>query len=264
MTSIIHINLSRREVVLGGMAGAAVVPLWGCGGGAVVGALVPSFAPFFVFTYSGVVERKIVTVNFFPSKASSGKTSGTFDTSNISVAGQQFQFTGTFSERTLMITVAAPLPPLAAVYNGLFTEDETIVLTPVQAGRLPITVRLDRIDPPATRFLPALTGDWIGVAANGAPWRLTLATDPVNAFPLVDPGDATVLLTGSETLGAAAAVTLLGYASVHYIELDIARAGGTVHLTGTLQASATPPAAGQSQTTATITFNGGGSLHRAP
>jgi hypothetical protein len=226
--------------------------------------LVPSFAPFFVFTFSGVVERNIVTINFLPNQASSGKTSGSFDTSNISVAGQQFQFTGTFSERTLMITVAAPLPPLAAVYNGLFTEDETIVLTPVQAGRLPITVRLDRVDPPTTRFLPALTGDWTGLAANGAPWSLTLATEPVNAFPQVDPGDATVLLTGAETLGVAAAVKLLGYASVHYIELDIARANGAVHLTGTLQASATPAAAGQPQTTATITFNGGGALHRVP
>lgn len=259
MTSIININLSRREVVLGGIAGATVVPLLGCGGGA----LVPSFAPFFVFTFSGVVERKIVTVNFQPSQGSSGKTSGTFDTSNISVAGQSFQFTGTFSERTLMITVTGPLPPLAAVYNGLFTEDETIVLTPVQAGRPPITLRLDRIDPPATRFLPALTGDWTGLAANGAPWRLTLATDPVNAFPLVDPGDATVLLTGSEILGAAAAVTLLGYASVHYIELDIARTSGALRLTGRLQAGANPPLAGQPQTTATITFDGGGSLRRA-
>jgi hypothetical protein len=259
---MININLSRRDVVLSSMAGAVVMQLLGCGGGAVVGALVPPFAPFFVFTFSGVVERKIVAVNFLTSQASSGKTSGSFDTSNISVAGQQFQFTGTFSERTLMITVAAPLPPLAAVYNGLFTEDETIVLTPVQPGRVPITVRLDRSDPPARRFLPALTGDWIGQAPNGAPWRLTLATDPVNAFPQVDLGDATVLLTGAETLGVAAAVNLLGYASVHYIELDIARTNGAVHLTGTLQASATPPAAGQSQTTATIAFNGGGFLHR--
>lgn len=257
---------SRRKLLLGGVAAAAVVPLYGCGGGALVGALSPAFAPFFVFSYQGVVERKIVSLSFFPNPSSSGKTSGDFDTSNINVDGKQYQFTGSFNERTLDIRVVAPLSPLAAAYSGLFSEDETIVLTPApaQAGRQPFTVRLDRGDPAAKRFLPALTGDWTGLDANGVPWKLRLATDPVNAFPLNDPGDATVLLTGIETLGAAADVTLLGYASVHYIELDIARAGGKVRLTGTLQPGPNPPQAGSSQITATIAIDGGGSLRRAP
>lgn len=257
-------GVTRRSVMLAGAATASAVSLCGCGGEAIVAAVLPSFAPFFVFSFSGVVQRQIVSASFFPDLASNGKTSGTFNVSNISVGGKTFNFTGTFNERDLSISVTAASSPLASRYNGRFTEDETIVMTPVEAGRDSFALRLDRFVPTNSRFLPALTGNWTGLDAGGLPWKLKLETDPKNLFPKDDPGDATVLLTGTETRGAAAAVSLLGYASVHYIELDIARASGNVRLTGVLQSASVAPPASQSPTTATIVFTGGGSLVRAP
>ena len=265
-------GFTRRKVVLSGASIATLAagfPLAGCGGGAVVAALAPgglaSFAPFFFFTHLGVVERKIVSVSFFPDQASTGTTSGNFATSNISVDNNTYNFTGTFKERELDITVVQPLAPLANRYTGLFTDDETIVMTPVGPGRLPFTLRLDRIDPVATRFIPALTGKWTGLDANNVPWSLALqAVDPVNNTPQANPGEPTVLLTGTETLGNAPPVQLLGYASIRYLEIDITRASGKVQLTATLQSASTPPTAGQPLTTATIAFKGGGSLRKAP
>lgn len=265
-------GFTRRKVVLSGASIATLaagIPLAGCGGGALVPALAPgglaSFAPFFVFTYLGVVERKIISVNFLRDQASAGKNSGNFETSKIRVDNNQpNDFSGSFKERELEITIVQPLAPLATRYTGLFTEDETILMTPVGAGRLPFTLRLDRIDPLATRFIPALTGKWTGQDANNVPWTLLLATEPVNNDPLNDPGDPTVLLTGTETLGNAPLVPLLGHASIRYLEIDITRASGKVLLTATLQSASGPPPAGQPLTTATIVFKGGGSLRKAP
>ena len=257
-------RLSRRKVVLGGVAAAAVVPLSGCGGAAAVVA----FAPFFSFTFEGVVERKIVSVSFNPPSAN--QLSGRFDSSssmnvrdpknnNFSVRST---FEGSFNERQLQLTLANASPPLAAKYSGLFTEDRTIVLTPVltpaDARREPITLRLDH---QTERFLPTLTGDWEGLDSTGAPWILRLETDPNS-----DAGNATVLLKGTEKRGLAPEVPLTGYASVRYIELDTVRAGIPVRLTGTLNPNATPPQQGVAQTTATITFDGAdsGPLRRKP
>ena len=262
-------GFTRRKVILSGASMvtlAAGIPLAGCGGGALVGALAPgglaSFAPFFLFGYSGVLDRKIVRVAFLPQ--TTDKSSGAFLDSNIFVNGTLFKFSGTFKDRELDITIVQPLAPLASRYTGLFTDDDTILMTPVGAGRLAFTLRLEQRDTQAPRFVPALTGKWTGLDANNQPWSLVLATDPVNNAPQLDPGESTVLLTGTETLGNAPPVPLLGYASVHYIEIDITRAGGKVQLTGTLQSASTPPPAGDPLTTATIAFKGGGSLRKAP
>lgn len=253
-------GISRRRVVLGAAALAAW-PLGGCGGGAAVAQAL--YAPFFVFAFEGVVGRRRVNVAFTPDAASTDQPSGDFDPDNsfISVSDPNdagffvnSNFSGTFDERDMQITLAAPQAPLVASYAGRFTDDETVVLTPAGgAAGATITVRRNRND----SFLPTLTGDWTGEDASGAAWQVRLDTEPPNSD-----FDATVLLVGSEVLAAAAAVPLTGYASIRYIELVIERADGDVVLTGTLEPSAVPPAQGDPQVTETIVFDGGGSLRR--
>ena len=251
-------GISRRHVVLGSAAAALAVPLVGCGGAAL-------FAPFFVFTFVGVVDRKIVSVSFSPPNRD--LPTGVIDLQSfISVRDPKnnaffvsSNFDGSFNGRDLQIRLLIPLAPLAPQYNGEFVEDGTIVLTPTAPGPLPITVRIDRQDPQEDRFLPALTGDWVGTDASNAPWRLSLANDPAS-----DPGEAVVLLAGKEAPGSAQEALLSGYASVRYIELDIARAGGSAKLKGTLQADPSKRVVGTPQVTATISFEGGGTLRRAP
>ena len=249
-------SVSRRKVVLGVVA-AMTVPLGGCGGGLAL------FAPFISFTFQGVVDGKIVSISFSPSFKD--VPSGSFDASSqITLRDPKVvnstipsQVSGSFDGRDMKLTVVGAAAPLAATYSGHFIEDDTIVLTPLTPSNVklkPITVRLDNQTTAEKRFVPTLTGDWAGKDANGADWALRLDTDPLNN----DAGNATVLLTGTETLGPSAGAALLGYASVHYIELDI----GALHLTGTLQAGPTPPNAGDPQVTATINFKGGGSLQR--
>ena len=251
-------GISRRHVVLGGAAAALAVPLAGCGGAAL-------FAPFFVFSFVGVIDRKIVSVSFSPPNRD--QSTGVIDRqSSISVRDPKnivptvsSNFDGSFNGRDLLIALVTPLAPLAPNYSGVFVEDGIIVLTPTVPGPLPIIVRLDRQDPQEDRFLPALTGDWVGTDANNAPWKLTLANDPAS-----DPGEAAVLLAGKEAPGTAQEAPLSGYASVHYIELAIARAGGGVKLKGTLQADPSKRVVGTPQVTAIISFEGGGTLRRAP
>ena len=245
-------GVSRRKVVLGGVA-AMTVPLGGCGGGFAL------FAPFISFTFVGVVDGKIVSISFSPSFKN--VPSGNFDAnSQITLRDPKVNstitstFSGSFGGRDMQLAVVGAAAPLGDTYSGHFIEDDTIVLTPSNLKLKPITVRLDNQETVEKRFLPTLTGDWTGKDANGADWALRLDTDPLNN----DAFNATVLLVGTETLGPAAGTTLLGYASVRYIELDI----GALHLTGTLQAGPTPPNAGDPQVTATINFKGGGSLQR--
>lgn len=253
-------GISRRHVVLGGAAAALAVPLVGCGGAAL-------FAPFFTFAFVGVVDRKIVSMNFSPQ--TTDQSSGRFDLgSSINVSDPKSIvlsitsfFDGSFNGRDMLIALATPLAPLAPKYSGVFVEDGTLVLTPTVAGPLPITVRIDRQVTQETRFLPGLTGDWVGTDANNAPWKLSLETDPPN--PTL-PGEPAMLLAGKEAPGTAQEALLSGYASVHYIELDIARAGGTVKLKGALQSDPSKPVVNGPQVTVTITFEGGGTLRRAP
>lgn len=249
---------ARRALLRAGGAALLaplVAPLAGCGGAAV------AFAPFFPFTFQGVVDRRVVAVTFSPDDASNGKTSGRFETVNCFInvrdaagASAGSNFSGSFDGRALEITLVTPPAPLAAVYDGEFVEDDTVLLTP-RGGGAAITVRRNTND----RFLPTLTGDWSGQDASGLAWRLRLDTEPLNSD-----ADATVLLVGTELRGGAAAVALQGYASIDFIELRIARAGGTAVLTGTLVPAAAPPPAGEPQRTETIRFDGGGTLQRVP
>ena len=255
-------GVTRRHLVLGSAAAVLAVPLTGCGGAAL-------FAPFFAFTFVGVVDRKIVSMSFSPPNRD--QSTGRIDLQSFITASDpkngaffvSSNFDGSFNGRDLQIALAIPLAiplaPLAPRYSGVFVEDGTIVLTPTVAGPLPITVRIDKLDPQEDRFLPALTGDWVGTDANNAPWKLSLANDPAS-----DPGEAVVLLAGKEAPGTAQEALLSGHASVHYIELDIARAGGSVKLKGTLQADPSKRVVGTPQVAATIGFEGGGTLRRVP
>jgi hypothetical protein len=249
-------RISRRRVVLGGL-GAMLVPLYGCGGGAGEAAL---FAPFFVFAFEGVVDRRLVDVSFAPD-STSGTTSGRFDPANSVInmsdanGGNFFSssFSGSFQERSMHIVLQTAQAPLVSEYDGVFTAQDTIVLTPSGAAGASITVRRNEND----SFLPRLTGDWSGQDAAGAAWLLRLATEPPGS------DEATVLLTGSEMPGTAAEAPLTGYASIRYIELTITRAGGVqVRLTGVLEPTGKPPPPGEPQITETIRFDGGGSLTR--
>ena len=139
-------GISCRHVVLGSAAAALDVPLVGCGGAAL-------FAPFFVFTFVGVVDRKIVSVTFSPPNRD--LPTGVIDLQSfISVRDPKnnaffvsSNFDGKFNGRDLLIALATPLAPLAPRYSGEFVEDGTIVLTPTAPGPLPITLRIDRQDP---------------------------------------------------------------------------------------------------------------------
>lgn len=244
----------RRRLLLAGCgagAGALLLPLHGCGGGSEL-----LFAPIFVFSYVGVLERRIVSVNFQTTGVAADGASGRFDETQASISvrnplGAEFEshlLSGDFSNRTLRITVASPLPPLVARYQGRFVDGDTVAFTPEGPGSAFSVHRNEN-----NRFLPALSGDWLGTDAGGQPWRLSLATDPAG-----NDGEAAVLLVGTEQRGTAAPVPLQGHAAVDSLHLDIQRAGGSVALEAVLSSTGPVP-----QTTQAITFAGGGSLRRA-
>lgn len=255
-SEVVLLAVSRRRLVLGGASLAISAPLLGCGGAEL-------FVPFFVFAFQGVVDRKIVNVSFSPDSTSSGQSNGRFDAGNCFINvrdpsdGNFFvssNFEGSFNGRELQLMLQAAQPPLASAYTGYFSEEDTVVLTPAAGlAGASITVRRNQNN----SFLPTLSGDWSGQDSGGVGWLLHLDTQPLN-----QDGDATVLLVGTELRGAAAAVPLLGYASIRYIELSIARASGAVLLTGRLDPDPTPPPAGTPQTTTTITWAAGGALRR--
>ncbi len=244
--------LQRRQVVLAGLAMAAGLPLAGCGGGAAV-----LFAPFFEFGFEGVIDRRLVTMSFSPQTRD--QTSGNFDANSIiNVSGPpnfvSSTFSGSFNGRDMQLTLATPEAPLVVSYNGRFTFDDTILLTPRLGGASAFTVCRNDLG----AFVPSLAGSWVGNDGAGNALRWSFAVDPST------PNDqTTVLLTGTETRGTAAAVAIIGHASVRHLELVISRVGGPVRVTGRLQESATPPPAGNPRTTATIQIDGGGSLTRA-
>lgn len=129
--------LSRRRIVMGGLT-AAVASLAGCGGAAL-------FAPFFTFLFVGVVDGLTISMSFNPEPASVDQPSGRFaPSSNITVNGVTFTFAGTFDRRDMVLAVVNATAPLASAYTGLFTDDDTVVLTTTEAGRSSITVRRQR------------------------------------------------------------------------------------------------------------------------
>lgn len=243
----------RRRLLLaasGAGAGALLLPLHGCGGGSEL-----LFAPIFVFSYVGVVERRIVSVNFQTTGVSADGASGRFDETQASINiddplgadDHRHLLSGDFSNRNLRITVAAPQSPLVARYTGRFLDGDTVEFTPEGPGSA-FTVHRNEND----RFLPALSGDWVGQDASGQPWRLSLATDPAG-----NDAEPAVLLVGTEQLGSAAPVPLQGHAAVDSLRLVIQRAGGNVTLDATLTSTGAAPT-----TTQAINFAGGGSLRR--
>ena len=129
--------VSRRRLLMGGLV-AAVASLAGCGGAAL-------FAPFFTFLFEGVVDGLTVSISFNPEPASVDQPSGRFaPSSNITVNGETFTFAGTFDRRDMELAVVNAKAPLASTYTGLFTDDDTVVLTTKEAGRSSITERRKR------------------------------------------------------------------------------------------------------------------------
>ena len=132
-------GVSRRQVVLGTVVAAAVAPLAGCGGAAL-------FAPFLTFLFDGTVDGQAVIISFQPDAASVGQSSGRFArTSNMNVDTlPEFKFFGTFDGRNMKLEVEGASAPLAARYDGVFTDDNTVALTPTQPiapGRSAFVVR---------------------------------------------------------------------------------------------------------------------------
>jgi len=247
--------LSRRHLIVAG-AGSLAWPLAGCGGGAL------AYAPFLQFAFEGVLQRRFVNLSFSPPTTTA--TSGKFDdTSQINVndptgvaAFVSSTFTGSFEDRDMKLRLQTPAAPLAPSYVGRFTDDETVRLTPDDRSFETFSVRRNEND----AFLPTLTGNWVGEDAQGRPWTMRLDT-----VPAFDDAEATVLLEGTEVFAGVAGATL-GYASVHYIELDVTRGGNAMRLTGVLRpdpvrrSDSNPNA----RVTGTIAFDGGGSLRLAP
>ena len=128
-------GMSRRHVVFGATA-AAVASLAGCGGAAL-------FAPFFTFNFVGTVDGQEVSISFQPDAASLNQSSGRFAaTSNMNVTNlPQVNFSGTFDGRNMTLNLVAALAPLATRYDGVFTDDDTVALTPQEAGRRSFVVR---------------------------------------------------------------------------------------------------------------------------
>lgn len=129
-------GVSRRQVVLGAVVSAAVTPLAACGGAAL-------FAPFFTFLFDGTVDGQTVSISFQPDAASVGQSSGRFAaTSNMTVNNlQEFKFSGNFNGRDMTLDLVAALAPLAARYDGVFTDDNTVSLTTNQPGRSSFVAR---------------------------------------------------------------------------------------------------------------------------
>lgn len=134
-------KLSRRSMLLGSVAVGATSQC-ACGGG---GGTEDSFAPFFVNIFGAVIGSIAVKVNFFPDTASNGQPSGNFDptqsiikfgpSSDLSNITFSANFKGSFNRRAMTLTLLPdamnPRPQLlAAAYSGVFTNNDTIVLTP--------------------------------------------------------------------------------------------------------------------------------------
>jgi hypothetical protein len=129
-------GVSRRQAVLGAVVAAAVAPLAGCGGAAL-------FAPFFTFLFDGTVDGQAVSISFQPDAASAGQPRGRFAaSSNMTVNNlQEFKFSGTFDGRDMKLDLVAALAPLAARYDGVFTDDNTVSLTTSEPGRSSFVAR---------------------------------------------------------------------------------------------------------------------------
>lgn len=135
-------DASRRTLLLGAASVAVTRVLVGCGGGAEL------FVPFFVFNFAGDIGTDNVSMTFGPDAASRCKAQGQFAgggasfinvfTANGTVSSG---FTGMFNGRELNIVLDTPQDPLAAQYDGHFTDDPTLVLTPVGGGATITVVR---------------------------------------------------------------------------------------------------------------------------
>ena len=130
-------GVSRRHVVLGTVVAAAVAPLAACGGAAL-------FAPFFTFNFVGTVDGQTVSMSFQPDAASAGQSSGRFAaTSNMNVSNLLLpvNFSGPFDGRNMTLNLVGALAPLATLYEGVFTDDNTVALTTTQTDRRSFVVR---------------------------------------------------------------------------------------------------------------------------
>lgn len=128
-------GMSRRHVVFGATA-AAVASLAACGGAAL-------FAPFFVRNFEGTVDGQEVSISFQPDAASVNQSSGRFlATSNMNVRNlPQVNFSGPFDGRNMTLNLVGALAPLATLYEGVFTDDNTVALTTTQTDRRSFVVR---------------------------------------------------------------------------------------------------------------------------
>lgn len=121
-------HLSRRKLVLGGLAASITLPLAGCGGGAEL------FVPFFVFTFDGTTQGARLSFLLNPDAASRCTHSGRFGSSSVTVTeginSTLLQVAGSFSGGSMSLSITDPPAVLAATYTGRFVNDSTVVLTP--------------------------------------------------------------------------------------------------------------------------------------
>ena len=103
----------------------------GCGGGELL------LVPFFTFGFSGTAGNPVRTVSLNVNPNEPTTSSGTFTApSNITLdSTDQHDVTGTYSGCMFTLTVANPVAPLVANYNGRFTSADVIELTPTQGAQ---------------------------------------------------------------------------------------------------------------------------------
>jgi Tol biopolymer transport system component len=225
--------------------------LSGCGGGG-GGGVGSSVIPDFTNTFQGFdAQSERISLTVFPDTASQNQMSGTFDATQSGLTvyvgttmttSPTVPVSGTFSGNTFVLNLTNPPPPLASTYNGTFSDLDTMVLTGTGS-----TLTLRRS---GGNFTANAAGTWTG-------------QDPFRSFWLIQLGlgagydstDQTFLIQGAELLnGVTSSVT--GYVSVRYVELHIARATGTVVVTGQF------PSSSGTVNGDSLLFGSGGSLAR--
>jgi Tol biopolymer transport system component len=211
----------------------AFLLLVACGGGGDGGDVADSIIENFSNSFDGVdSQSQLVSLLLFPDQASANKVSGTFDATrstliiyypgNTTTPSVNVVVSGMFNGSSLSLTLANPPVPLAANYTGKFTDADTITLSGSSGS---LTLRRS-----GGSFTASVSGSWTGSDANGAAWYVQLAQTASVA------SNQTFLVTGTELLnGITSPVT--GYVSVRYVELHIARSGGTVVVTGQFASS---------------------------
>ena len=115
-----------------GAAAALVSTLVACGGAELL------LVPLFEFGFTGTSGATQFSVFFLPDTPTT--SSGTFDSVNMNVGPTQIRYDGTWSNCSFKLTLkpgVVLVAPAATTYDGRFTTNDSIELTPTSGAGLP-------------------------------------------------------------------------------------------------------------------------------